>query len=175
LSHDIRKPRFSAEISEGQFMAGRTQTYAIRLAVERGVVAGLSTFGACEGLVRRGAFDRARRAGGDGRYPACPPRAAVHGQPGHRCPATVKPRVITLAAGVFGATQMTLRLRGYDEENDRLLFTTELDGARHLVSYNAETGIVWYVLIDSDDEAPTSRVSRTGGSSSIAATTAAAA
>jgi hypothetical protein len=76
---------------------------------------------------------------------------------------------------VFGATQMTLRLRGYDEENDRLLFTAELDGARHLVSYNAETGIVWYVLIDSDDEAPTSRVSRTGGSSSIAATTAAAA
>jgi hypothetical protein len=60
-------------------------------------------------------------------------------------PATVKPRVITLAASVFGATQMTLRLRARLRRGERpaAALTTGLDGARHLVSYSAETGIVW--------------------------------
>jgi hypothetical protein len=120
----------------------------------RGVVAGLSTFGACEAWF-----------GGAPSIVLGAPTATVvilHVRlelpftvnPITGFPATVKPRVITLAASDFGATQMTLRLRGYDEANDRLLFTTELDGARHLVSYSAKTGIVWYVPIDSDDEVP---------------------
>jgi hypothetical protein len=69
-------------------------------------------------------------------------------------PATVKPKLITLAASAFGAAELTITQLCYDEQNDRLLFTTELDGARHLVSYSAASGIVWSVPINSDDEAP---------------------
>jgi hypothetical protein len=60
-------------------------------------------------------------------------------------PATVKPHLITLAAGAFGAAELTITQLCYDEQNDRLLFISSLDGVRHLVSYSAADGIVWYV------------------------------
>ena len=52
-------------------------------------------------------------------------------------PATVKPKLITLAASAFGAAELTISQLCYDEQNDRLLFISSLDGVRHLVSYSA--------------------------------------
>ena len=48
-------------------------------------------------------------------------------------PATVKPKLITLAANAFGAAELTITQLCYDEQNDRLLFISSLDGVRHLV------------------------------------------
>jgi hypothetical protein len=55
-------------------------------------------------------------------------------------PATVKPKLITLAASAFGAAELTISQLCYDEQNDRLLFISLLDGVRHLVSYSAGLG-----------------------------------
>ena len=65
-------------------------------------------------------------------------------------PATVKPNLITLAASAFGAAELTITQLCYDEQNDRLLFISSLDGVRHLVSYSAASGIVWYVPVSGD-------------------------
>ena len=59
----------------------------------------------------------------------------------------VTSRLITLAAGELGAGTMTATQLCYDEQNDRLLFISVLDGVRHLVSYSAADGIVWYVPV----------------------------
>jgi hypothetical protein len=65
-------------------------------------------------------------------------------------PATVKPTAITLTATSLGASQMTIGNLCYDAQNDRLLFISVLDGVRHLVSYSAASGIVWYVPVTGD-------------------------
>jgi Putative phage tail protein len=64
--------------------------------------------------------------------------------------ATVKPKLITLAASEFGAAELTIAQLCYDEQNDRLLFISVLNGVRHLVSYSAQSGIVWYVPVSGD-------------------------
>jgi hypothetical protein len=116
----------------------------------RGVVGGLSDFGACEAW-----------------FAACPsivlgnPTATVSilhvrmelpftVSPVTGFPATVKPKLITLAASAFGASLMTCTQLCYDEQNDRLLFISVLDGVRHLVSYSAADGIVWHVPVSGD-------------------------
>jgi hypothetical protein len=43
----------------------------------------------------------------------------------------VKPNLITLAAGAFGAAELTIAQLCYDEQNDRLLLISVLDGVRH--------------------------------------------
>src|SRR4029453_6850434 len=65
-------------------------------------------------------------------------------------PATVKPTAITLTAASLGASQMTIGNLCYDEQNDRLLFVSSLDGVWHLVSYSAQSGVVWYVPVSGD-------------------------
>jgi hypothetical protein len=45
---------------------------------------------------------------------------------------------------------MTITQLCYDEQNDRLLFISSIDGVRHLVSYSAQSGIVWYVPVSGD-------------------------
>jgi hypothetical protein len=65
-------------------------------------------------------------------------------------PATVKPNLITLAASAFGAAELTISQLCYDEQNDRLLFISSLDGVRHLVSYSAQSGVVWFVPVSGD-------------------------
>jgi hypothetical protein len=65
-------------------------------------------------------------------------------------PATVKPNLITLAASELGAAELTISQLRYDEQNDRLLFISSLDGVRHLVSYSAASGIVWFVPVSGD-------------------------
>jgi hypothetical protein len=63
-------------------------------------------------------------------------------------PATVKPKLITLAASAFGASEFRILSPCYDEQNDRLIFLIDLDAPgqnRHLVSYSAASGIVWFV------------------------------
>ncbi len=62
----------------------------------------------------------------------------------------VTSQLITLAAGELGAGTMTATQLCYDEQNDRLLFISVLDGVRHLVSYSAADGIVWYVPVAGD-------------------------
>ena len=65
-------------------------------------------------------------------------------------PATVKPNLITLAASALGAAELTISQLCYDEQNDRLLFISFVDGVRHLVSYSAASGIVWFVPVSGD-------------------------
>ena len=62
----------------------------------------------------------------------------------------MKPNLITLVASEFGAAELTIAQLCYDEQNDRLLFISVLDGVRHLVSYSAASGIVWYVPVSGD-------------------------
>jgi hypothetical protein len=116
----------------------------------RGVVAGLSTFGACE----------AWSAGAPSIVLGAPTATVsiLHVRmelpftvsPLTGSPATVKPKLVTLAAGDFGAAEMTISQLCYDEQNDRLLFISTLDGVRHLVSYSAASRIVWYVPVSGD-------------------------
>ena len=115
-----------------------------------GVVGGLSDFGACEAWFAA--------------YPSIvlgDPTATVSilhvrmelpftVSPVTGFPATVKPNLITLAASAFGAAELTIAQLCYDEQNDRLLFISSLDGVRHLVSYSAASGIVWYVPVSGD-------------------------
>jgi hypothetical protein len=54
----------------------------------------------------------------------------------------VKSNLITLAASELGGTELTISQLCYDEQNDRLLFISSLDGVRHLVSYSSQSGIV---------------------------------
>ena len=56
----------------------------------------------------------------------------------------MKPNPITLAASAFGAAELTIAQLCYDEQNDRLLFISSLDGVRHLVSYSARE---WHRLV----------------------------
>jgi hypothetical protein len=115
-----------------------------------GLVAGLSDFGVCEAWF----------AG----YPSIilgNPTATVHVlhvrmelpftvSPITGAPAIVKPNLIALDASAFGAALMTITQLCYDEQSDRLLFISLLDGVRHLVSYSAASGIVWYVPVSGD-------------------------
>ena len=55
-------------------------------------------------------------------------------------PATVKPTAITLTAASLGASQMTIGNLCYDEQNDRILFFTELDSVSHLLAYRCLAG-----------------------------------
>jgi hypothetical protein len=106
-----------------QFWAG--QNVSTR---PRGVVAGISDFGACEAWFAA--------------YPSIVlgnPTATVSilhvrmelpftVSPFTGLPATVKPNLITLAASAFGAAELTIAQLCYDEQNDRLLFISSLDG-----------------------------------------------
>jgi hypothetical protein len=116
----------------------------------RGVVAGISEFGFCEAWF----------AGAPSIVLGAPTATVsiLHVRlelpfavsPVTGFPATVKPTAITLTAASLGASQMTIGNLCYDEQNDRLLFISVLDGVRHLVSYSAASGIVWYVPVSGD-------------------------
>ena len=63
---------------------------------------------------------------------------------------TLKPTAITLAAASFGASQMTIGNLCYDEQNDRILFFTELDSVSHLLAYSKANGVEWVVPANGD-------------------------
>ena len=112
-----------------------------------GLVGGLSEFGACEAwFAAYPSIVLGQPTAGQ--HPARRVHDAGQDQPADRqghepchLPA------ITLAAGELGAGTMTATQLCYDEQNDRLLFISVLDGVRHLVSYSAADGIVWYVPV----------------------------
>jgi hypothetical protein len=128
-----------------QFWAG--QNVSTR---PRGVVAGISEFGFCEAWF----------AGAPSIVLGAPTATVsiLHVRlelpftvnPITGTPATVKPTAITLTAASLGASQMTIGNLCYDEQNDRILFFTELDSVSHLLAYSKANGVEWVVPANGD-------------------------
>ena len=128
-----------------QFWAG--QNVSTR---PRGVVAGISEFGFCEAWF----------AGAPSIVLGAPTATVsiLHVRlelpfavnPITGTPATVKPTAITLTAASLGASQMTIGNLCYDEQNDRILFFTELDSVSHLLAYSKANGVEWVALANGD-------------------------
>jgi hypothetical protein len=116
----------------------------------RGVVAGISEFGFCEAWF----------AGAPSIVLGAPTATVsiLHVRlelpfavnPITGTPATVKPTAITLTAASLGASQMTIGNLCYDEQNDRILFFTELDSVSHLLAYSKANGVEWVVPANGD-------------------------